>query len=103
MKNRKYIIVNSKRFFIFMTFIFIICSILITLIFFLSKAQGIMYNQSYTDYYVKSGDSLWNISLEKMPIDYDVRRMVYDIKSLNNMETSYIYEGDIIKIPLYND
>lgn len=70
---------------------------------FLSKAQGIIYNQSYTDYYVKNGDTLWNISLEKMPIDYDVRRMVYDIKSLNNMETSYIYEGDIIKIPVYND
>lgn len=103
MKSKKYVIIDSKRFFMFVTLIFVICAIIITLIFSQSNAYSSVYNQRYKEYQILAGDNLWGISLENMPHDYDVRRMVYDIKELNNMETSSIYEGDTIKIPIYND
>ena len=103
MKSKRYVIINSKRFFIFMTFIFIICAVIITLIFNLPNAYSSVYSEKYKEYQILKGDNLWGISLENMPKDYDVRKMVFDIKKLNDMETSYIYEGDTIKIPLYNE
>ena len=101
MKDKKYIIVNSTRFFIFITFILVIISLIVSLVFNLSKAHSSSYMQNYKVYYVAKGDNLWDISLRNMPKDFDVRRMVYEIKKLNDMETSYIYEGDSIKIPTY--
>lgn len=103
MKNRKYVIVDSRRFFTFVTFMLIICTMITTLVFSLQMAHGDVYNQNYKEYKVIHGDSLWGISLQNMPENYDVRRMVFDIKELNNMETSYIYQGDTIKIPIYNE
>lgn len=101
MKDKKYIIVNSTRFFIFITFILVIISLIVSLVFNLPKAHSSSYMQNYKEYYVAKGDNLWDISLRNMPKDFDVRRMVYEIKKLNDMETSYIYEGDSIKIPTY--
>ena len=103
MKSKRYVIVDSKRFFAFITFIFVISAIAITLMFQTPKAHSSLYSQIYKEYEILEGDSLWEISIANMPTDYDVRRMVYDIKKLNNMETSYIYQGDTIKIPIYND
>ena len=102
MKSRKYIIVDSKRFFIFITFIFVLLSLVISLIFTLPRAHSSIQKQNFEEYSVLNGDNLWNISLKYIPKDYDVRKMIFDIKELNNMETSCIYEGDIIKIPLHN-
>jgi uncharacterized protein YpuA (DUF1002 family) len=102
MKSRKYIIVDSKRFFIFITFIFVLLSLVISLIFTLPRAHSSIQKQNFEEYRVLNGDNLWNISLKYIPKDYDVRKMIFDIKELNNMETSCIYEGDIIKIPLHN-
>lgn len=39
------------------------------------------------------------IALNYMPEKYDVRKMIYEIKVLNKMETSNIYPGDIIRVP----
>ncbi|WFA09735.1 LysM peptidoglycan-binding domain-containing protein [Tissierella sp. Yu-01] len=103
MKSRKYVIVDSKRFFAFITFVLLIFSLVLTLIFTFSKAHSSSYNQEYKEYHVVTGDSLWDISLRNMPEDYDVREMIYNIKKLNNMETSEIYHGDTIKIPIYNN
>lgn len=103
MKSRKYVIVNSKRFFSFITFILLFFSLVLTLIFTFSKAHSSSYSQEYKEYHVVTGDSLWDISLRNMPEDYDVRKMVYDIKKLNDMETSEIYHGDAIKVPIFND
>lgn len=103
MKSRKYVIVNSKRFFAFITFILLFFSLVLTLIFTFSKAHSSSYSQGYKEYHVVTGDSLWDISLKNMPENYDVREMVYNIKKLNNMKTSEIYDGDTIKIPIYNN
>lgn len=103
MKNRKYVIVDSRRFFAFVTFMLVICTVITTSVFSLQKVHGDVYEQNYKEYTVLFGDSLWGISLNHMPKNYDVRRMVFDIKELNSMETSYIYQGDTIKIPVYKE
>ena len=102
MKNRKYVIVDSRRFFAFMTFVFILIALTITMIFTLQTAHGNIESQSYKEYHVLKGDNLWNISLEYMPKDYDVRKMIFDIKKLNGMDDSYLAAGETIKIPLYS-
>lgn len=101
MKNRRYVIVNSTRFFAFITIILVVVTIFLSLIFNLSKVHSSVYMQKYMTYDVAEGDSLWEISLRTMPDGFDVRRMVYEIKELNDMETSYIYEGESIKIPIF--
>jgi hypothetical protein len=103
MKDKKYVIVNGKRFFAFITFIFLIFSFILTLVFNVSKAHGSIYSQEYKIYHVVTGDSLWDISLKYMPEGYDVRKMIYEIKKINDMDTSEIFHGDIIKIPVYDN
>lgn len=102
MKSRKYVIVDSRRFFMFITFIFVVLSLLISLIITLPKVHSNIQEQKFQEYHVIDGDNLWNISLKFLPEDYDVRKMIFEIKELNDMETSYIYAGETIKIPLYN-
>ena len=74
---------------------------MINMIFTYSKAHSSIQMQNFKEYYVLKGDNLWNISLKHMPKDYDVRRMVYDIKMLNEMDQSFIVAGETIKIPIY--
>lgn len=107
MKNKKYIIVDSRRFFGFITILLLISLLFMYLIFFTDKVYSDnnykeIYKENYIEYYVKSGDSLWNILIEYLPEDYDIREVVYNVKKINDMKTSLIYEGDIIKIPLYD-
>lgn len=102
MKNKKYVIVDGRRFFAFITFISILIALTISMIFTFNKAHGNIESQQYREYHVLAGDNLWNISLEYMPKNYDVRRMIFEIKRLNNMKDSYLAAGETIKIPILN-
>ncbi|MDD2446065.1 MAG: LysM peptidoglycan-binding domain-containing protein [Tissierellia bacterium] len=102
MKSKKYVIVNNRRFFIFITIVLVFIVMIISLLVTFPRAHSIMYIPKYKDYYVSYGDNLWDISLEYMPKDYDVRKMVYEIKELNDLETSEIFHGDVLKIPIYD-
>lgn len=101
MKSKKYVIVDSKRFFIFVTSVLIFLTMIFSLLFTFSKAHSSTYMPNYKEYYVSYGDSLWEISLRNLPEDYDVRKMVYDIKKINDLQTGEIFHGDILKIPVY--
>ncbi len=103
MKEKKYVIVDSRRFFLFITIVSILTAFIFSLIFTYSKAYSSIQTQNFKEYYVHKGDNLWNISLEHMPKNYDVRKMVYDIKELNNMDESFIVAGETIKIPIYDN
>lgn len=58
------------------------------------------HDYEYSEIKVLKGDTLWMIALDHMPEEYDVRKMIYEIRILNNMDVSNIYSGDIIKIPI---
>lgn len=97
--KRRYKIINRTRFSIFVISVFVIVIIGISSF---NKVYSSIYEYSYDEIQIIEGDTLWAIALHYMPKDYDVRRMVYDIKEFNGMNTSYIYPGDILKVPLIN-
>ena len=53
----------------------------------------------YTTVTVESGDTLWSIAEEYAPENVDTRKVVYEIRKANNMDTSNINVGQEIKIP----
>lgn len=50
------------------------------------------------DYTISRGETLWSIAEENKAEKEDIRQYIYDIKKLNNMTDSAVYEGQIIQI-----
>ena len=50
------------------------------------------------DFIISSGETLWSIAQKYKNPEEDTRQYVYEIKKLNNMTNSTIYEGQTIKI-----
>lgn len=96
--KRKYIIINKFRFFTFILSL-IVLTVCIILISTSSRAYSSIYEENYIEAKVKQGDTLWNIARKHMPKDYDVRKMVFELKEFNDMDDVDIYPGDIIRIP----
>lgn len=100
--KKKYKIVNKKRFYLFITSIFVVLAIIIFSLISNNKVHSSVYEIHYEEVKVVEGDTLWNIALAYLPEKTDVRKVIYDIKRFNNMNSSYIYPGDTIKIPSFN-
>lgn len=98
--KHKYRIVNKKRFFTFWFTIWLIAFIIITFFINHSKVYSSTYKQNYIEIVVKKGDTLWQIAKEHLPEDYDIRKMIHQIREVNNMEVADIYPGDLVKIPI---
>ncbi len=49
-------------------------------------------------YIVNKGDTLWTIAEENKSNNKDTRQYIYELKRINNMTTSNIYEGQELKI-----
>ncbi len=82
-------------------FIWFIISII--LIVFLSNKSYSYKEISMKEIIVSSGDTLWDIAeREKYNNEYyenyDIREIIAEIKSLNNLENSDIYNNEILKI-----
>ena len=99
-KMKKYKIVNKKRFLIFLITLFVIIISIISLLKPSNRAYSSILEEEHIEIAISKGDTLWDIALEYMPEKYDVRKMIYNIKRINKMESSYIFPGDIIKIPI---
>lgn len=97
--TKRYVVTNKKRFFTFITLSLLILIALATLI--VSSHKSHSQEEIYfNEYRVGEGDTLWKISNYYSDGNIDIRQFIYEIKRLNDMETSAIYEGDIIKIPI---
>ena len=81
-------IVNKKRFILSLAILILV----ITSIFKFSFAESI-HTEEYT---VAAGDTLWSIACENAT--GDVRKYVYDLKQINNIEDCIIYPGQVIQI-----
>ncbi len=93
--NKKYVLKNKRR---FCTFVTVMVVLLITVLF-----VGTSYGYKPTEniqHSVQPGDTLWNIAQQYNP-NGDVRKTVYEIKSLNNMSSSDICAGETLIIPEY--
>lgn len=91
--KRRYYLKNKKR---FTTSILLAVLILFTFLY-VTSVYG--YKEvSYISVYVKKGDTLWDIA-KKYKQKGDIRKYIKEIKKVNNLEDSIIFEGDVLMIP----
>lgn len=97
---KRYRVINKKRFYLFISTLLIILLTAILLMTNSIKVHSVVFDQEYKEIQILHGDTLWSIAVENMPNDYDTRYLVYTLKEFNDLETAYIYPGDIIRIPI---
>ncbi len=85
---------NLKRFIISMTILFTIISFLCSL---LTNKVFSYTAPEYEKIVVSKGDTLWSIASE---LNGNIRENIYEIKKINNLKTSYIYEGQELQLPI---
>lgn len=93
MKN-KYKLKNKKRFSIFISIL-----VLITLITILTNTAYGFKQPQYELITVRHGDTLWDIA-KRSNTDKDIREFIYDIKTVNNLSGSEIFQGAVLRIPV---
>lgn len=54
-------------------------------------------------YTVSKGERLWDIAEQYKRPDQDIREYIYEIKKINNMENSTIYENQELTIIVYEE
>lgn len=92
---------NKKK---FRRAIFIVVLLCILGIIFLSN-QTLSHGEVKTKtIYIRSGETLWNIAQREIEDNNlfenkSISEVIYNIKSINNLEDGYIYEGQKLIIP----
>lgn len=66
----------------------------------ISIAKSNSEEAEYIDYTITKGETLWGIAKEYTPDNKDIRQTIYEIKQINNMQTSNVYENQTIKIKI---
>ncbi|MCL2817268.1 MAG: LysM peptidoglycan-binding domain-containing protein [Clostridiales bacterium] len=55
----------------------------------------------YVEIIVKKGDTIWGLVREARPgYRGNIQKAVYEIKQINGLDSSVIYPGQILKIPI---
>lgn len=98
MAKKRIRIVNKIRFSIFIFTISVLLVLLGGTISNIGKAYSTTYDK-YLIVKVNTGDTLWEIAKKHNKKKQDIRRFVYRIMKINNMENARLYPGDTIKIP----
>lgn len=91
--KKRYVLKNKKRFSAFV----VLCAAMLTVSFYLNISYGTR-EQSSKVIVIAKGDTLWSIAKENNT-SRDIRKYVYDIKKINNITGSIIYEGNELRIP----
>ncbi|WP_427338722.1 cell division suppressor protein YneA [Caloranaerobacter sp. DY30410] len=94
-------IVNKTRFITFLVISITLILIFISALFRIGKVYSVTYTQ-YINVEVKAGDTLWDIARKNNSNKEDIRKLVYKIMELNDLDTAKIKPGDIIKVPIYS-
>ncbi|ATW24253.1 LysM peptidoglycan-binding domain-containing protein [Candidatus Formimonas warabiya] len=56
---------------------------------------------AYIEVIVKSGDSLWDLTEKHYTGKDDIRRIIYEVKKMNDLPSANLVPGQIIKLPQY--
>ncbi len=103
-KNRKMKIVSKTRFAMSMTLIlvFILSTSMIAFANFDSDAP--LQAEPQHNYTVQAGDTLWSIAANFNRTHYnqekDVRKIIYTIRKMNDLEGNTIYTGQELSLPI---
>ncbi len=94
---KRYRIKNKFRFISFVTVLILAVVFTATSVLGYARAAG-SDDHEYVTIQVQSGDTLWELAKEYGPKDQDVRKTVFEICKLNNIQASELRAGDFIKI-----
>ncbi|HOA30543.1 MAG TPA: LysM peptidoglycan-binding domain-containing protein [Clostridia bacterium] len=78
-------------------FVFIVTSLLLVVTV-CAKSIKTKPQTTYKTVVVEQGDTLWDLAKEYYP-DMEIRRAVYELKKINNLQDATIYEGQSLKVP----
>lgn len=95
--KKRLVVKNRFRFTVFI--ILAAAAISLMAFMFMPESTSADISNKTTIVYVSSGDTLWSIA-DKYTNNGDVREMVYRIKKLNNLNSSNLYPGQQIEVPL---
>ncbi|HOQ36711.1 MAG TPA: LysM peptidoglycan-binding domain-containing protein [Acetivibrio sp.] len=90
--KKRYVLKNKKRFFTFIAVVLIgFCTII-------NATRSYGYKEpEYKTILVRRGDTLWGIA-ERYNKRGDIRKYIYDVMVLNNLENCDIFEGMELKV-----
>lgn len=97
--KKKTVIVNHRRFTVFLTICFLLASLALSGLFFSDSTNADMSEKSIT-VTVGCGDTLWNIAKKYCSKKKDIRAAVYEIQKLNGLSGAQIESGQTLIIPL---
>ncbi|GAW91476.1 LysM peptidoglycan-binding domain-containing protein [Calderihabitans maritimus] len=92
---------NTKKHFQFVAMV-----LLVTAIFFFLTAQvqrtvaADSGKAIFKEVVVRKGDTLWNVAKRHLQPGEDIRAFIYEIKQINSLETSMVYPGQVLRIPV---
>jgi LysM repeat protein len=82
-------------------FLVIISTMIVALVLLLATSVMAAGPEPVTDdYRVRSGDTLWSIAEQVAPADADVRAVIAQIRSLNELDSSLIRPGQSLLVPV---
>lgn len=96
-------IINVKKF--VRGICIIICTIIFVILILGDNVSLSHKEMRYKDLYVASGDTLWSIATNELNnnsnyYNKDIREIIRDIKSINNLGSSVLYIGQKLLIPM---
>ena len=98
-KHKKYRIKSHFRFVVFLVLILSIVAIsgyaLVT-----NNESTANVGPNYEQYVVNNGDTLWSIASETMPEDVDIRKSIYVLEEINQVDSKSLIPGMKINIPV---
>lgn len=95
MNKKRYVLKNRMRFFGFLFIVFLITFIVV----YTASVSG--YSEPvYQTVTVKSGDTLWSIAQQYKDDDCDIREYIYNVKKINDMDSSILFADTSILIPV---
>ena len=96
--GKRYRIMSEFRFTLFL----LVCIILIFLMgnaFIVLNPAVSLTEKNYETVEISMGDTLWEIASRYAPDNMDIRRAVYKLQALNNLNAADLMPGMVIKIP----
>ena len=97
--SRRRIKIVSKSRFILSLILLILFSYLLINVFKPNIVEGVE-ETKFIEIQVIYGETLWELAQKFGPENQDIRKSIYQISAFNQLASSDIYPGQIIKIPL---
>jgi hypothetical protein len=92
--KKRYVLKNKARFILSLAFLFVV---LLTIVY--STSVLGYKQQEYKKILVREGNTLWSIACEHYK-GTDIRKYIYELKKINNLTDSTIFQGDELLIPV---